>query len=151
MPPKVEEEERSTISELSTSPRCFRIHVYRGFMDRDQLLETDLEQLIKRLLQKYLNDSNGHCNDNETNMDKRLHVNISPVPMETFGMEESLSVVYVVGRKSLRIKKSTMFANLFPGLLLRLYIWMRQLSRSDIADMHIPIDNMFEIGIVKDI
>lgn len=97
-------------------------------MDHDELLEADLGQLVGNLLRE---------------------VNITPVAMETSGMQENLSVVYVVGKQRLRIKKSIKASDLFPGLLLRLYIWMRQLSRSEIEDIDIPINNMFEIGIVS--
>ena len=57
-------------------------------------------------------------------------------------------MVYVMGKEQMTIKKGT---NIFRRLLLMLFLWIRENSRTKMADMNIPFDNLVEVGFVKEI
>jgi len=57
-------------------------------------------------------------------------------------------MVYVVGKEQMRIKDGT---NIFRRLVLAVFLWIRENSRTKMADMNIPVDNLVEVGFVKEI
>jgi len=57
-------------------------------------------------------------------------------------------IVYVMGKEEMKIKKGT---NIIRRFLLMMFLWMRENSRTKMADMNIPTDNLVEVGFVKEI
>ena len=57
-------------------------------------------------------------------------------------------VLYIVGKEQLRIKKGT---GIFRKVLLSMFLWIRENTRTKVASLKIPTDKVMEVGFVKDI
>lgn len=57
-------------------------------------------------------------------------------------------MVYVMGKEQMTIKKGT---NIVRRVFLMAFLWTRENSRTKMADMNIPFDNLVEVGFVKEI
>lgn len=57
-------------------------------------------------------------------------------------------ITYVMGKEQMTIKKGTGWVR---GAFLMLFLWIRENSRTKMADLNIPYDNLVEVGFVKEI
>jgi KUP system potassium uptake protein len=57
-------------------------------------------------------------------------------------------VVYIVGKEQMRIKHNT---NLLRRIALNAFLWLRENTRGKIAAMKIPVDQLVEVGFVKEV
>ena len=57
-------------------------------------------------------------------------------------------MVYVMGKEQMKIRPGT---NIFRKVVLLTFLWIRENSRTKMADMNIPFDNLVEVGFVKEI
>jgi KUP system potassium uptake protein len=65
-------------------------------------------------------------------------------------LEEAYShrVLYIIGKEQMKIKAS---ANIFRKVLLSAFLWIRDNTRTKIANLRVPTDRVIEVGFVKDI
>jgi KUP system potassium uptake protein len=56
--------------------------------------------------------------------------------------------IYIMGKEQMKIKKGTNFGRKF---FLWLFLWIRENSRTKMADLNLPFDNLVEVGFVKEI
>jgi KUP system potassium uptake protein len=65
-------------------------------------------------------------------------------------LEEAYShrVLYIIGKEQMKIKAS---AGIFRKVLLRAFLWVRDNTRTKIANLRVPTDRVIEVGFVKDI
>jgi len=54
----------------------------------------------------------------------------------------------MMSKEQMRIKKGT---NIMRSLALEAFLWIRENSRTKMADMNIPMDSLIEVGFVKEI
>ena len=57
-------------------------------------------------------------------------------------------LVYVMGKEEMKIRHGT---NIFRRVLLMMFLWLRENSRTKMADVNIPTDSLVEMGFVKEI
>jgi KUP system potassium uptake protein len=57
-------------------------------------------------------------------------------------------MVYVMGKEQMSVRKGT---NILRKTLLRAFLWIRDNSRTKMADMNIPHESLVEVGFIKDI
>ena len=57
-------------------------------------------------------------------------------------------ILYIVGKEQMRIRKST---RLWRRVLLNAFLWLRDNTRSKIANMKIPVDQLVEVGFIKEV
>jgi KUP system potassium uptake protein len=57
-------------------------------------------------------------------------------------------VLYVIGKEEMRVKPGT---NLVRKLLLKAFLWMRENSRTKVADLRVDTDRVVEVGFVKQV
>ncbi len=57
-------------------------------------------------------------------------------------------VVYIIGREQLKPNPKASF---FRRLALGVFIWLRHLSRSKVAEMDFQLDDVFEVGVFTQI
>lgn len=57
-------------------------------------------------------------------------------------------VLYIVGKEQMRIKAEN---NIFRKVLLHAFLWIRENTRTKVANLRVPTDRVFEVGFVKDI
>ena len=56
--------------------------------------------------------------------------------------------LYIIGKESLKVKEGT---GLFRRFLLEFFVFLRENTRTKIANLRVPIDKVGEVGFVKDI
>jgi len=57
-------------------------------------------------------------------------------------------VLYIVGKEQMKIKPGT---NWVRGTLLSMFLWLRDNTRTKIANLKVPTDNLVEVGFLKEI
>ncbi|KIX00483.1 potassium uptake protein [Rhinocladiella mackenziei CBS 650.93] len=60
----------------------------------------------------------------------------------------SSQVVYVVGKEQMRVKPGT---NIVRRILLELFLWIRDNTRSKVQALNIAVDKLVEVGFVKEV
>lgn len=56
--------------------------------------------------------------------------------------------LYIIGKSQLKVPRT---GNIFRRTLLHVFLWLRENTRSKIAQLKVPTDRVFEVGFVKDI
>lgn len=57
-------------------------------------------------------------------------------------------VLYIIGKEQMKIKTGT---GIFRRGLLHCFLWIRENTRTKIANLRVPMEKVFEVGFVKDI
>ena len=57
-------------------------------------------------------------------------------------------VLYIIGKEQMKLSAGT---GLVRKMLLRAFLWIRDNTRTKIANLRVPMDRVFEVGFVKDI
>ena len=60
----------------------------------------------------------------------------------------NLQVLYIIGKEQMKIKAGNGW---FRMILLRIFLWLRDNTRTKIANLRVPTDRVIEVGFVKDI
>lgn len=55
--------------------------------------------------------------------------------------------LYIIGKESLKIRPET---NIFKKIVLKCFLFIRENTRSKIANLRVPVDKVVEVGFVKD-
>lgn len=108
----------------------------------------DLERIMFDRLHDFLTRTTGHDAAVGTPGNLQDQREISTREIDALVTARQSQVVYIVGKEQLRIASKT---GLFRKLVLKVFIWLRGLSGSKIAEVDIPIDYLFEVGVVKEI
>ena len=72
---------------------------------------------------------------------------ISNSPLATLQRAFDTQTLYIIGKESLKIRAET---NFFKKLVLRLFIFIRENTRTKVANLRVPIEKVIEVGFVKD-
>lgn len=137
--PSIPESERYVIQRTSI-PGCYRFTVRHGYMD--SILSADLGRLIIEQLILCITPDN--TSDESS-------VELSPAvqdELDAINKAATTQLVYIMGKEQMKIRKGT---NIVRRVLLMMFLWIRENSRTKMADMDIPIDNLVEVGFVKEI
>lgn len=141
--PSIPEAERYVIQRTSI-PGCYRLTIRHGY--RDRILSPDLgrmitEQLVLHVTKNTARSATSSSSSVEYSPEVQAELNVINKAAES-------QVVYVMGKEQMKIKKGT---NIFRKVLLMAFLWIRENSRTKMADMNIPFDNLVEVGFVKEI
>jgi KUP system potassium uptake protein len=139
-PTQVEEEEKYKII-LTDVPNCFQVHVRHGF--NEHVVTQNLSQLIHDRLQKFIIGRHGMLNNPLDQHDEMTRQKLDA--LEKVNKE---GVVYIIGREQLKPNPKASFVR---RLALGAFIWLRQLSRSKVAEMDFQLADVFEVGIFTQI
>ena len=108
-------------------------------------MSPNLEQMIIDQLALYI------TRDHSSSLSSASSVEHSPevqAELDVINKAAAAQVVYVIGKEQMKIKQRT---NIFRKVLLMSFLWIRENSRTKMADMNIPFDNLVEVGFVKEI
>ncbi|CAF9905572.1 MAG: hypothetical protein GOMPHAMPRED_003266 [Gomphillus americanus] len=72
---------------------------------------------------------------------------LSTSPLATLQRAFDTQTLYIIGKESLKIRAET---NLFKKLVLRCFIFIRENTRTKVANLRVPIEKVIEVGFVKD-
>lgn len=140
--PSIPESERYLITRTSI-PGCYRMTIRHGYTD--DVLTPNLGRLAVEQLVLFI------TRDHSTPSGNASFVKHSPevqAELEVVNKAAEAQMVYVMGKEQMTIKKGTNFIR--RGFLM-LFLWIRENSRTKMADMNIPFDNLVEVGFVKEI
>jgi len=115
----------------------------------DSIVTPDLGRLVVEHLVLFI--TRDHESSSGTGSDKVSSKDHSPeVQAELDLLYKSVhaQTVYIMGKEQMTIKKGT---NLVRKLFLMLFLWIRENSRTKMADLNLPFDNLVEVGFVKEI
>jgi len=148
--PSIPASERYIIGRTSISS-CYRVTVRHGYMD--DVITADLAKLLVDELTLFI--TSDHAGSSSLGSSRHAE-NTSITEGDTEIMAElaalqhaqSQQVVYIVGKEQMRIRRGT---NLFRRAVLGLFLWIRENARSKIVGLNIPMEQLVEVGFVKEI
>jgi KUP system potassium uptake protein len=139
-PTQVEEEDKYKII-LTDVPNCFQVHVRHGF--NEHVVTQNLNQLIHERLRKFFIGGDGMLNN-----PLGQHDEMTRQKLDALEKANKEGVVYIIGREQLKPNPKASFVR---RLALGAFIWLRQLSRSKVAEMDFQLADVFEVGIFTQI
>jgi KUP system potassium uptake protein len=86
-----------------------------------------------------------------THQDPRPHHNAEKSPAEALARLDrafGYKVMYIVGKEQMKIKRTT---GPFRRMLLVLFLWMKDNSRTKMANLNVPTEKVIEVGFLKEI
>ncbi|CAG8951915.1 hypothetical protein HYFRA_00005719 [Hymenoscyphus fraxineus] len=147
--PSIPEAERYIVQRTSI-PFCYRLTIRHGYTD--DIVTPDLARLvIEQLVLHITSDTIASAANSYNSSVKAVIVNHSPaIQQELYTLTKAAQtqIVYVMGKEQMKIKQGT---NIFRRAALWAFLWIRENSRTKMADMNIPLDQMVEVGFVKEI
>lgn len=148
--PSIPEHERYIINRTSI-PSCYRVTVHCGYMD--DVITADLAKLLVDQITLFITsdqaessgpESLNHSEDiSVTNRDTEIRSELAALQHA-----ESPQTVYIVGKEQMRIERGT---NILRRIILEMFLWIRENARSKIVGLNIPMEQLVEVGFVKDI
>jgi len=109
----------------------------------DSILSSDLGRLIIEQLVLFVTP--------DSSPDDASSVEYSPAiqaELDAINRAAATQLVYIMGKEQMKIREGT---NIVRRVLLMMFLWIRENSRTKMADMNIPVDNLVEVGFVKEI
>jgi KUP system potassium uptake protein len=139
-PTQVEEEEKYRII-LTDVPNCFQVHVRHGF--NEHVVTQNLSQLIHERLRRFIISGDGMLNNPSDQHDE-----ITRQKLDALEKANKEGVVYIIGKEQLKTNPNASFIR---RLALGVFIWLRQISRSKVAEMDFQLADVFEVGVFTQI
>ena len=102
------------------------------------MVTQNLNQLIHECLRRFIIGGDGMPNDPLDEHDEMTRQRLDAVDKAN-----REGVVYIIGKEQLKPNPKTNFVR---RLALGAFIWLRQLSRSKVAEMDFQLDDVFEVG-----
>ncbi|PWY89491.1 potassium transporter 5 [Aspergillus sclerotioniger CBS 115572] len=162
--PSVPTEDRYTVSKLAI-PNCYRLVVRYGY--NDEIISPDLASTITEQVHRYLITNRYHINQTEaiTRLSQSsreisqdmIAIGESPMASSRVKSTDPLArlekacahnILYITGKEQMRIKKET---NIFRRLVLWIFLWIRDNTRTKIASLGLGAEKVIEVGFLKDI
>ncbi|KAL3957317.1 hypothetical protein ACCO45_007895 [Purpureocillium lilacinum] len=139
--PSVPHEERYVVTRTAQLPSCYAVTLRHGYAD-DVLhpgLARDLIRQIELAVSHAARGGDGG----------------SGAEVEALRAAQGSQMVYVLGKEAMRVRcvdsGSGRAWGFVRGLLLGAFLWIRENSRTKLADLDIDADKVIEVGYVKEI
>lgn len=78
----------------------------------------------------------------------KINENIIAVELAKLDEAYGLQVLYIIGKEQMRVKPG---GGWIRKILLSIFLWLRDNTRTKIANLRVPTDRVIEVGFVKDI
>jgi KUP system potassium uptake protein len=144
------EEYQYTISRESF-PNCYKMIVRHGYNER--IVTQDLASLICAKLLDFINSGNGGSVAVRPTQDGGS-ASSSDISQEAEALERAFQtqVLYIVGKEQLKVihPHALFLTNFFRGVVLNMFIWVHEVTRSKVQEMKVPIDRLVEVGFIKE-
>ncbi|KAI9709220.1 MAG: hypothetical protein M1812_007743 [Candelaria pacifica] len=137
----------------------FRLTIRHGYVD--DIVTSDLALIIYEQLRNYTIRDGHRSSPNLTSVlpspsttpsssDEIEREEVTAVASKLEYLQKAYKdqVVYIVGKEQMRIKKGT---GLLKRVVLEVFLWIRENTRSKIASMNIPVDQLVEVGFIKEV
>ncbi len=169
--PSVPPSERHTVSRLAI-PHCYRLVVRYGY--NDEVISPNLASVVYEQIRQYIlhedNDTApehggptlaaGGENDDTPSTESSDFKNAEQKPFTSPKSDRVASelarldrafahkVLYIMGKEQMKIKRNT---NYFRKLLLVMFLWMKENTRTKMANLNVPTEKVIEVGFLKEI
>lgn len=146
------------VSRIRYLPNCYRVVVRHGFMD--EVVTKDLAGLIFQHLRDYVIKDDGAQDvlDEESKLkehdtDAEEKGAASAEAIQTLGLAElqhayDHRVLYIIGKEEMKVQPQSAFWRVF---LLKMFLFIRDYSRTKMSNLKVPTDRLVEIGFVKEV
>lgn len=111
----------------------------------DRIVTPDLGRMIIEQLVLSITRDTSSTSENASSVEHSPEIQAE---LDVINKAAEAQMVYVMGKEQMKIKKGT---NILRHALLWAFLWIRENSRTKMADMDIPYENLVEIGFVKEI
>ena len=168
--PTVPADERFVVSKIRYLPNCYRVIVRYGFMD--EVVTRDLASVIFRHLREFVIKENlpgavervpsapqltdgvprNQSTDAEIGSIPEKPI-IKPETEESIDLAELQKaydhrVLYIIGKEEMMVKPGT---PIWRMVLLRIFLFLREYSRTKMSNLKVPTDQLVEIGFIKEV
>jgi KUP system potassium uptake protein len=167
--PTIPAEDRYSISRLAI-PNCYRMIVRHGYMD--EVITPDLGSLVCEQVRDFIiksavpfpvrevnitPDSASSPTDTEakttissveTDRDSENKQEKMATDLAKLELAFSRQVLYIIGKEQMKIRPGT---KIWRKTALRVFFWMRDNTRTKVANLGIPTDRIVEVGFVKEV
>ncbi|CEI40504.1 Potassium transporter 5 [Fusarium venenatum] len=143
--PTVPSDQRFVIARVTTKiPSCYRIVLRHGYMD--DILTPNLAPIIVNELMTFI--TRGPFPPDENDMPPEFRGEL-----EALRAAEEAQTVYLMGKQTMRVQEAEKmgFTKFFRRITLEAFLWVRENSRTKLANLNINPDNLVEVGFVKEI
>ncbi|KAF4463262.1 potassium uptake [Fusarium albosuccineum] len=143
--PTVPYDQRFVISRVTTKiPSCYRIVLRHGYMD--DVLTPNLARIIVNELMTFITRGPFPPDENDLPPDVRDE-------LEALRAAEDAQTVYLMGKQTMRVQKRDRhtISNIVRRVALEAFLWIRDNSRTKLANLDIDPDSLVEVGFVKEI
>lgn len=158
--PSVPPENRYTVTR-TIIPNCYRLVIRHGYTD--EVVTEDLGMLVYEQLRNFIireeaTPRTHATHTSESTSDEKATSSTSASSAEAndtvserlAGVQKAYDtqVLYIVGKEQMRIMSST---RIWRRVVLKAFLWLRDNTRSKMASMRIPIDQLVEVGFIKEV
>ena len=166
--PSIPVEERYTVSRIAV-PNCFRVVIRHGYMD--DVFTEDLSVLIFEEIRNFIirevtkgnptaaaiieqtgedSASSGSPPSSSEPESEKDNPETDIVKRRLADLQRAYNtqVVYIIGKEQMRIRSST---RIWRRVALNAFLWLRDNTRSKMANLHIPVEKLVEVGFVKEV
>ncbi|KAK7426939.1 hypothetical protein QQZ08_006531 [Neonectria magnoliae] len=143
--PTVPAGQRFVIARVTSKiPSCYRIALRHGYMD--DVLTPDLTRIIVLELMMFI--TRGSADTNENLMPPEVREEL-----EALRAARDAQTVYLMGKQTMRVQRRPRktIANIARRVALESFLWIRENTRTKLANLDIDPDDLVEIGFVKEI
>lgn len=133
--PHVNSDEQYVVRRFTTIPNCYSVVLRHGYAD-DLIRPGMAKQLVSPI---------------ELTLSKM--VDPSSTELKTLREASGGQIVYILGKETMKVKSPDNFSvpAYFRRLLLETFLWIRENSRTKLADMNINADQLIEVGFLTEI
>ncbi|EEU40379.1 uncharacterized protein NECHADRAFT_66551 [Fusarium vanettenii 77-13-4] len=143
--PTVPYDQRFVISRVTTKiPSCYQIVLRHGYMD--DILTPNLARIIVNELMTFITRGPFPPDESDLPPDVRDE-------LDALRSAEEAQTVYLMGKQTMRVHKreKRTLKNICRRVALEAFLWIRENSRTKLANLDIDPDSLVEVGFVKEI
>ena len=143
--PTVDESERYVLGRTSL-PLCYRMTIRHGYADG--VINPNLARITKDQLILHVTRRSTSTAADSSSISSKQH---SPeIQQELDAIEQAFEgqMTYIMGKEQMKIRPGS---HLPRRIFLGLFLWIRDLTRTKMASLDLPIENLVEVGYLKEI
>ncbi|KAK3897063.1 hypothetical protein C8A05DRAFT_20094 [Staphylotrichum tortipilum] len=126
---------------------CYRVTVRSGYMD--DVLTPELGREVVQQLVLYITRERGAVERAQKQVGE--YTPAVQAELEVLNKACEDQTVYVIGKEVMKVKRERNIKGFFRFLVLETFLWIRENSRTKLADLDIDADSLVEVGFVKQI
>lgn len=143
---QVHEEERYIVQRVGSS-NTFRIIVRHGY--NDHIFTENFGVILYDKLKAFLDDEIENSGSEVSLSNDHARINARALrERDALDAAYEKQVIYILGKEQLRLSSKTILPRRFA---LSTFIWMRENTRTKQQEFNVPIDQLVEVGYIKEI